>query len=63
MAYNEEEDYTWTKQDPVHKNAFKKNRTALGLFLLVGECFIPAGAARQFRKLFKPEKEKHVRYS
>lgn len=62
-VHGEEEDYTWPKNEPSHSGSLKNNRTAIGLLLLVGECFIPETALKQVKKLFKRQKQKHVRYS
>lgn len=60
---SEEEDHTWPKNETTYKGSHNNNRTAMGLIILVGECFIPETVIKQFKKLFKRQKEKHVRYS
>lgn len=50
-AYSEEEDYTWPKKELLLRKSAKENRSALGLVLLVIECFIPEGLIKQAKKI------------
>ncbi|PVD51891.1 hypothetical protein DC498_12650 [Terrimonas sp.] len=49
----EEEDYTWSKKELMHKRLGKERKTIAGLLLLVAESFIPEHIQKHIKAFSK----------